>query len=408
MNVENLYILGANSFIGKNLYLYLKPYINNTFLVSHDELYDIVPTQHDIIINTCGVNRAESEQDYIAGNYGHIKKLVDWLNTPRCESQDSASLYSTFTPYVIHLSSLAVNGVIPGNNYWQTYEWFIKSKLASEKYIYDNYNTDRHCIVRPASVYGYSCRPYYNNILSSLVYEKVVGKCKLNELNGNSYRNVISIDGLCSAIHDLFKDNFLPGVHNIVSNNTVSIEQMVNYTYMEDSHNIEIFHGEKEEFKKSPAGVNNIIVTENLQDKISQLVVDMKYYLKLEKECKVVKRSPLKLEKGDMVEISELNSNRLYKIYFTKNSVRGNHYHDMQLEDFYINAGRICMIVAHKDRPEVRMIKYMEPNDIMRINPYYIHTLTNDFILNFPEVFVTSTQQYIPNSSPDTINVNLI
>jgi len=73
-----IYIIGENSFIGKNLYLLLKTTFNNIILLSHDEIDVLKNTinNDDIIINLCGVNRANSQNDYEDGNYEFIKKLL--------------------------------------------------------------------------------------------------------------------------------------------------------------------------------------------------------------------------------------------------------------------------------------------------------------------------------------------
>ena len=47
--------------------------------------------------------------------------------------------------------------------------------------------------------------------------------------------------------------------------------------------------------------------------------------------------------RGNMVEISSLNSKRLYKITLTQNSVRGNHHHYTQIEEFYTNKDKLQM-----------------------------------------------------------------
>ena len=75
----NIYLLGKNSFIAKNLYLKLKLLYINIFLLSHTEIDKMLPTSNDIIINCCGVNRSKMFEDYNKGNYMHVKKIIDNL-----------------------------------------------------------------------------------------------------------------------------------------------------------------------------------------------------------------------------------------------------------------------------------------------------------------------------------------
>ena len=141
----NIYLLGKNSFIAKNLYLKLKLLYINIFLLSHTEIDKMLPTSNDIIINCCGVNRSKMFEDYNKGNYMHVKKIID-------------NLKKTNT-FFIHISSLMVHGFKhkETSELSEYQKWFITTKLKGEDYIQNNYQN--YCIVRPSNVYGYNCEP---------------------------------------------------------------------------------------------------------------------------------------------------------------------------------------------------------------------------------------------------------
>ena len=71
----------------------------------------------------------------------------------------------------------------------------------------------------------------------------------------------------------------------------------------------------------------------------------LKYY-EMKDNITIEKLNELIQPRGNMIEISNLESKRLYKITLTKNSVRGNHYHEEQIEDFFVNNGFVYFILV--------------------------------------------------------------
>ena len=389
-----IYILGFKGFIAKHIYLMLKKINPEIILLSHTEINLLKGIKsEDIVINCCGVNRGENVEDFNEGNYTFIKTMCEHLKE---------------YPYLIHLSSLMVYG-FKNNECLSDYQkWFIQSKLKGEKFLIDNYDKTRLCIVRPSNVYGYDCLPYYNNLLTTLVYEKINGLLKINRLNKNCIRNMISVNSLVSKISQLVFDK-TPGIFNIVSSNDLSLEDMVKHLYNEVPDHIDITDD-------SPSVLNfdnkiqgeTITIFENFTTEIKQLEKNMKDYYNLLDKIYIQKKDRLTQPRGDMVEITNLKSTRLYKITITQNSVRGNHYHYEQIEDFYINSGKVLFLLAPADSPEVIHMFLSSEDELVRINPTVIHTVCNDFVDNVPEIIVSSTQEYIPNKCPDTKYVNLL
>ena len=134
----------------------------------------------------------------------------------------------------------------------------------------------------------------------------------------------------------------------------------------------------------------------------------MRIYYKLQEKIDIRNLDVLEQPRGDMIEISSLISKRLYKITLNKNSVRGNHYHFNQIEEFYVNKDKVTFLLSFSDDVNVVEIIHCNKNQIITIKPEIIHTLTNDFLENIPEIIISSTQEYIKGEIPDTKYINII
>ena len=310
------------------------------------------------------------------------------------------------SPYFIHFSSLMVIGFENKKieDLSDTHKWFIESKLRGEKHLINNYPNNRLCIIRPSNIYGYNCEPYYNNLLTTLVYEKITGNTKINKLNKNCIRNFLSFDSLSNYILDLI-DNPKYGIFNLLSNNTINLEELVQLIYSNNlATHITIQDDEisVNQLQNKDIIGDNIILQESLNDKLLDLEKDIITYLQLNKNIELNTLTKLTQPRGDMVEISALNSTRLYKITLNSHSVRGNHFHYKQIEEFYTNRGKVTYLFSHCENPGIILMYNSTENDRILVNPKIIHTLCNDFIDNSPEIIISSTQEYLPGQAPDT------
>lgn len=382
-----IYIIGINGFIGRNIYLYLKKYdITSTCMDHKDiELLRNVIKDYDIVINCCGINRANKYEDYVEGNISFVQKLLSILEKK---------------PFLIHLSSSMTNGFL--NKTISKYqEYFIETKKQADKILIESYPGDKLCIIKPSNIYGYDCKPYTNNILVTLVYEKIMNEYKTVNINKNCVRNFLSIDGLCSEIFNIII-NRTSGIFNIKSTNNIDLYSVLKHIHEgKVPKEINILDEEYNSFKDT--NYNNIIIQEDISKKIKELESDIRNYINLEKLIYVKQMNKLVQERGEMVEISDLNSNRLYMITINYNCQRGNHYHLEQIEHFYTLRGRVIFLLSHKDFKNVISFKILDLNSLLIVRPLVIHTLINDFLSNECEILVSSTQRYIKGQSPDTI-----
>lgn len=394
------FILGVNSFIARNYYQYLRINKKDRIVtLSHEDLHLLKEVRsEDTVINFCGINRAELQEVYETGNHLFLKDVLNLLAT----TTDSL-------PYFIHVSSYMVNGFentkeseLP--NYQR---FFIESKRNGENFLKENYPNEKLCIVRPSNIYGYNCEPYYNNLLVTLVYEKITETHKITKINKNCERNFLSIDGLINAISTLC-DSRGSGTYNIVSDQNLELDNVISMIYPKNIPDIiSIVDDSVSIASRKPVDGELYIVNEDISQNLVKLENQMRTLVKVKDLVKIERRSRLSQPRGDMVEISSIHSKRLYMITLTDHSVRGNHYHIEQVEDFYIHRGKLMFLLAHKDDPTTIYSVVCKEGDCITVNPPIIHTLVNDFIGQIPEIFITSTFPYIKNVVLDTIYVNI-
>ena len=69
-NNTRIYILGYNSFIAKQFYLSCKKINSNIILLEYNQVeYLKKITSNDVVLNFCGVNRADTYDAYNDGNF---------------------------------------------------------------------------------------------------------------------------------------------------------------------------------------------------------------------------------------------------------------------------------------------------------------------------------------------------
>ncbi len=186
-------------------------------------------------------------------------------------------------PYFIHVSSLMVyefeNKHI--DDLFEYQEWFIKSKNCGENYLKHTYFNNKLCIIRPANIFGYNCIPYcipyYNNLLITLLYEKKNNLSKINKINKNCYRNILSINIFCTEFIDILI-NKKCGIFNILSNNNINLQELLILIHNNIPSYIDIYDGEYDKFNMINNNIigTNIIVNENIKEELIILEEYMK------------------------------------------------------------------------------------------------------------------------------------
>ena len=396
-NNTRIYILGYNSFIAKQFYLSCKKINSNIILLEYNQVeYLKKITSNDVVLNFCGVNRADTYDAYNDGNFLFIKKYIDIIKEK--------------SPFLLHISSLMVCGFKDQKleNLSNYKKWFIETKLKGEKYIRDNYDKHKFAIVRPANVFGYSCKPYYNNLLSTIVYEKLNNLKKINNINVNCFQYLIPVHSLCRELLEVIKIK-KHGTFNIISSELFSLKKVIEtvyhskipeyITFTDGDYSVPDIESKKGE---------NIVILDHFENSVKTLEKEMKIYNELTSKIKINTLKKLSQPRGDMVEISSLESKRLYKITLNEHAVRGNHFHFKQVEEFFNNKGSVTYLLAGRYNINVVVVEHSRENERIKILPEIIHTVVNDFPDNIPEIIISSTQEFIPNSVPDTEYVKIV
>ena len=389
-----IYIIGDTSFLAKHFYQKIKHDTNNIYLVSRHSLHHLNDVKStDTIINFCGVNRGKTLDEYYDGNVLFIKKIVSSMG--EC------------SPFFIHISSMMVHGFknISQNNLPDYQKWFIETRKEGEIYLLNNYNNNNLCIIRPSNICGYDCKPYYNNLVSTLVYEKIHNLSTINKINTNCVRNVLSVEKFTMALLGITNNN-TSGVFDIISNNNIPLNKQISTIYIEDVP--EFFDMQDGDVSEINMGTNILCISENFTEMVKELEDNMKTYYKIKNTVKYNNLTQLSQPRGNMVEISNVTSRRLYKITLTEHAIRGNHYHFNQTEEFYNNKGIVTYLLGHSENKNVTFMHKSTENDLMEIPPNIIHTVINDYKNNNPEIFITSTQSFVKDEIPDTCYIVLV
>jgi hypothetical protein len=76
--MNNIFIIGENSFLAKHLYIEIKKLNKyNISLLNYTNLYEVSnASNEDIVINLCGINRSNHENEYEEANHIFLQKII--------------------------------------------------------------------------------------------------------------------------------------------------------------------------------------------------------------------------------------------------------------------------------------------------------------------------------------------
>jgi len=157
--MNNILVTGSKGFIGKNLITRLKLDSKNNILEftrdnSMKDLEELV-LQSDFIYHTAGeVRSTSSDDEFKSSNVTLIKNIVDLLQK-----------YSKKTPILLVSS---IHAELQKNEYGKTKR---ESELLVQKYANDSKAT---CFIyRLPHVFGEGCKPNYNSVVSTWIYNSI-------------------------------------------------------------------------------------------------------------------------------------------------------------------------------------------------------------------------------------------
>ena len=157
----NILITGAKGFVGKNLYARLKSIHKDDIAAGNFALFeydmDTDPALLDgwckeagFVFHLAGVNRPESDEEFMAGNFGFTSRLLDRLKT-----------HNNACPIMISSSTQAALD----NPYG-------RSKRAGEELMFDygRETGSQVYVYRLTNLFGKWCRPNYNSACATFCH----------------------------------------------------------------------------------------------------------------------------------------------------------------------------------------------------------------------------------------------
>ena len=162
-------VTGAKGFVGKNLVVTLNNIKNGkdkTRKVIIDEIfeYDVDSTleeldhycrECDFVFNLAGVNRPQTDEEFMQGNFGFASVLLDTLKK-----------YHNNCPVMI---SSSIQATLEGRYAASEYG---RSKLAGEQIMFDYAKETgaKVLVYRFANLFGKWCRPNYNSVIATFCH----------------------------------------------------------------------------------------------------------------------------------------------------------------------------------------------------------------------------------------------
>lgn len=215
----NIGITGSNGFVGSHLSQLLKEqghHVDNfTSERYRKEGFGNFVKDKDVIYHFAAVNRADSGDDYINGNYELTKDLVEKIkkHNPGCRIIFSSTVQVYGTQ----------NGTITEDAEPEPEGIYAKSKLWAEDYIKES-GLD-YVILRISNVYGASARPFYNSVVATFLHLakkdeplKVFG-------SGEQKRDYIFIEDVVNALG--LAKKIKAGVYNCSTGEMITINQLI-------------------------------------------------------------------------------------------------------------------------------------------------------------------------------------
>lgn len=229
MTKVNVYVTGANGFIGKSLINYFdkvqeynvigishssKNYIDNGTIYSdyrdYKWLRDNVKEESMLIHSAAYIPK--KHEHYLSKEVFDINSHIDRF---------IVDTFNDFVQKIIYISSISVYGNgykelinITEESQISTFDYYSKSKLFGEELVHNNFH-GKEFILRMSSPYGSG----KNNIS---ILEKTIIKAIGNENieiygKGNRTQDFVYISNICDVIYKFIKFNRCSGVYNLAS-----------------------------------------------------------------------------------------------------------------------------------------------------------------------------------------------
>nr|WP_315023607.1 capsular polysaccharide biosynthesis protein CapF [uncultured Aminipila sp.] len=363
-------ITGAYGFIGKNLICELqnKGY-NDLCFCGRDtkiEELDKYARECDFIFHLAGVNRPENTEEFMEGNFGFTKSLLELLKKHKNEA-----------PVLCTSSTQALLDNPYGN-----------SKLAGEELLLD-YEIETGAkvyVYRLTNVFGKWCRPNYNSAVATFCYN-VANNLPIQITDENRMMELVYIDDVVQAFIAC-----LEGHIESYSNKNQDGRLVLSTVYKVSLGSM------AELIKKFKDDRNTLEVPDMADDFCKKLYSTYLSYLPEDQFS-----YPLKMNmdhRGSFTEILKTTCFGQVSVNISKPGItKGNHWHHTKIEKFLVVSGkgviRFRKVTAegfkeenqpfggsaiNGDSDKNKVIEYHVSGDkleVIDIPPGYTHNITN-------------------------------
>ena len=339
-------VTGAKGFIGKNLVTELKR-LEDTVVYEFDvdtdtKLFDEYCKDCDFVFNLAGVNRPETIEEFMEGNFGFASTLVETLKKyeNKCPIMNSSSIQAALdNPYGL-------------------------SKKAGEDmlFAYGKENGAKIYVYRFPNVFGKWCRPNYNSAVATFC-NNIANDLPIQVNNRETVMHLVYIDDVVEELLQAFK-----GHPNMKEDG---------YCYVAREHEttlgeiVDLLYSFKESRK-------NLIVPDMTEDSFSKkLYSTYLSYLPTDGFSYPVKMNVD--NRGSFTEILKSVSNGQVSINISKPGItKGNHWHHTKNEKFIVVSGKGLIQFRKIGTDEV--IDYYVSGDkleVVDIPTGYTHNIIN-------------------------------
>ena len=390
-----IFITGAKGFVGKNLCENLKNIRdskNRTTGLTIEEVYeyDLDSTeaelneycqQADFVFNLAGVNRPQTQEEFMQGNFGFASKLLDTLKKHKntCPVMLSSSIQATLI-----------------GRYDSEYG---RSKKAGEE-LFFNYAKEtgaKVLVYRFPNLFGKWCRPNYNSAVATFC-NNIANDLPITVNDRNTELELLYIDDLVDEMIGA-----LQGKENRCEYNglTPVSQPEGRYCYVPTTHRVTL--GEivdlLETFRNQP---KNLIVPEIPKNSFAKKLYST-YLSYLPKE-KVA--FPLKMntdERGSFTELFKTENCGQVSVNISKPGItKGQHWHNTKWEFFIVVKGHGLIQERKIGSDEIIEFEVSgEKIQAVHMLPGYTHNIIN---LSDTEELVTImwANEQFDKDKPDT------
>lgn len=390
-------VTGAKGFVGKNLVASLynlkngkdktRPNLSIDDIFEYDidgtlEQLDQYCKQSDFVFNLAGVNRPQTQEEFMQGNFGFASTLLETLKKHgnKCPVMLSSSIQATLI------------GRYADGEYG-------KSKKAGEDlfFEYGKENGVKVCVYRFPNLFGKWCKPNYNSAVATFC-NNIANDLPITVNDPKVELELLYVDDLVGEMLDLLEGK----AHRCEYEGLTPIEkENGNYYFVPVTHKVTL--GEIVELLNNFSNQPETLLMPEIPNGSFAKKLYSTYLSYLPKEKTVFDLKMNVDERGSFTELLKTANCGQFSVNISKpNITKGQHWHNTKWEFFIVVSGKGLIQQRKIGTNEVINFEVSgEKIQAVHMLPGYTHNIIN---LSETEDLVTvmwANEQFDPNH-PDT------